>query len=51
MSARQDRLLRELHEATGSIERLPKEEHGLIREVRPDVEEIKETVGRVGDKR
>ena len=44
ISARQDNLLKELHEVMRRIETLAKEEHDLIREVHPAVGEIKESV-------
>ena len=49
ISARQDALLRELHEITTRIERLSKAEHDLIREVHPKVHEIKEHVENVAE--
>ena len=44
ISSRQDALLRELREVTTRIERLSQAEHDLIREVHPQVSEIKEHV-------
>jgi len=44
ISARQDSVLKELHEMTGRIERLSKAEHDLIKEVHPTVSDIKERV-------
>jgi hypothetical protein len=44
LSVRQESMLAELHEVTGRIERLTREEHELIRDVQPDVEQIKERV-------
>jgi hypothetical protein len=44
ISSRQDALLRELHEVTTRIEKLSQAEHDLIREVHPQVSEIKEHV-------
>ena len=44
ISARQDALLKELHEITTRIERISKAEHDLIRDVHPKVHEIKEHV-------
>lgn len=41
LSARQEAMLKELHEMTGRIEQLSKAEHDLIREVHPQVEKIK----------
>ena len=49
LSVRQENLLNELHEVTGRIERLTREEHELIQEVQPDVEEIKESVEEVAE--
>jgi cell division protein FtsB len=50
ISSRQDALLAELREQTGRIESLSKTEHDLIREVHPQVGEIRETVERVATK-
>ena len=47
ISSRQDTLLKELHEMTTRIERLSSAEHDLIREVQPQVSEIKEHVQNV----
>ena len=47
ISARQDALLKELHEITTRIERLSRAEHDLIRDVHPKVHEIKEHVENV----
>jgi hypothetical protein len=44
ISSRQDAMLNELHEMTQRIERLSEAEHDLIREVHPQVGEIKEHV-------
>jgi hypothetical protein len=44
ISSRQDGLLQELHEMTQRIERLSKTGHDLIRDVHPQVGEIKEQV-------
>jgi predicted transcriptional regulator len=44
ISSRQDALLKELHEMTARIEQLSQAEHELIREVHPQVGEIKEHV-------
>ena len=44
LSARQEAMLKELHEMTGRIEQLSKAEHDLIREVHPQVEKIKQGV-------
>ena len=49
ISARQDALLKELHEITTRIERLSKAEHDLIRDVHPKVHEIKEHVKNVAE--
>jgi hypothetical protein len=47
ISSRQDALLSELREQTCRIEELSKVEHDLIREVHPQVGEIKDTVQEV----
>ena len=44
ISSRQDALLEELHEMTMRIEKLSQSEHDLIRDVHPQVTEIKEKV-------
>ena len=49
LSARQETMLRELHDVTKRIEKLSKAEHELISEVHPKVEEIKESVKDVSD--
>ena len=49
ISARQETMLRDLHEVTQRIEKLSQAEHDLIREVHPKVEEIKESVKDVSD--
>ncbi len=49
ISARQETMLRELHEMTRRIEQLSKAEHDLIREVHPQVEKIKERIESVAD--
>ncbi len=49
ISARQDTLLKELHEITSRIERISKAEHDLIRDVHPKVHEIKEHVEDVAE--
>jgi hypothetical protein len=49
ISSRQDTMLKELHEMTGRIEQLSRAEHDLIREVHPQVSEIKEHVENVAD--
>jgi len=47
ISTRQDALLAELQEQNCRIEQLSKTEHDLIREVHPQVGEIKETMDEV----
>lgn len=42
LSARQETMLKELHEVASRIERISKKEHDMIREVHPAVEQIKE---------
>ncbi len=49
ISSRQDTFLKELHEITTRIEQLSRAEHDLIREVHPQVGEIKEHVENVRD--
>jgi hypothetical protein len=49
ISARQDTMLKELHEVAKRIEQLSKAEHDLIREVHPQVGEIKEKVDDVAE--
>jgi len=44
ISSRQDALLKELHDVATRIERISEAEHDLIREVHPQVGEIKEHV-------
>ena len=44
ISTRQDAMLKELHEMTQRIERISEAEHALIRDVHPQVGEIKEHV-------
>ena len=44
ISTRQDNVLKELHEMAQRIEGFSKAEHELIREVHPQVSEIKESV-------
>ena len=44
ISSRQDAMLQELREMTARIEKLSLAEHDLIREVHPQVSEIKEHV-------
>jgi cell division protein FtsB len=50
ISTRQDALLAALQEQTNRIEGLSKTEHDLIREVHPQVGEIKEAVEKVASK-
>jgi hypothetical protein len=47
ISSRQDTTLEELHEMTARIEKLSRVEHDLIRDVHPQVSEIKEKVENV----
>ena len=47
ISSRQDTTLEELHEMTARIEKLSRVEHDLIRDVHPQVNEIKEKVENV----
>ena len=47
ISSRQDTTLEELHEMTARIEKLSRAEHDLIRDVHPQVSEIKEKVENV----
>ena len=49
ISSRQDTLLVELREQGRRIETLSREEHALIREVHPQVGEIKESIQAVAD--
>jgi hypothetical protein len=49
ISSRQDAMLKELHEMTTRIEDLSRAEHDLIRDVHPQVGEIKEKVKDVAD--
>jgi predicted transcriptional regulator len=49
LSARQESMLKELHEMTGRIEHLSRAEHDLIKEVHPTVSDIKERVEDVQD--
>ena len=44
LSARQETMLRDLHEMTRRIERLSKTEHDLLREMHPAVEKMKGSV-------
>jgi len=49
ISSRQDAMLKEVHEMTARIEGLSQSEHDLIRDVHPQVSEIKEQVENVRD--
>ena len=49
ISSRQDAMLKELHEMTTRIEDLSRAEHDLIRDVHPQVGEIKQKVEDVAD--
>ncbi len=49
ISARQDALLKELHDITTRIEGLSKAEHDMIRDVHAKVHEIKEHVENVAE--
>jgi hypothetical protein len=49
LSSRQQAMLEELHAMTTRIERLSKVEHDLIRELHPQVGEIKNKVDDVAD--
>jgi len=49
ISSRQDAMLKELHEMTTRIEQISQAEHDLIREVHPQVGEIKEHVENVAE--
>jgi hypothetical protein len=49
LSVRQENLLHELREQGRRIERLSQAEHDLIREVHPQVSEIKESIAEVRD--
>lgn len=49
LSARQESMLKELHEMTGRIEHLSRAEHDLIKEVHPTVSDIKQRVEDVQD--
>ena len=49
ISSRQDAMLKELHEMTTRIEQISQAEHDLIREVHPQVSEIKEHVENVAE--
>ena len=47
ISSRQNAVLEEVHEMTARIEKLSRAEHDLIRDVHPQVSEIKEHVENV----
>jgi len=47
ISSRQNATLKELHAMTARIEKLSRTEHDLIRDVHPQVSEIKEKVENV----
>jgi hypothetical protein len=49
ISSRQDAMLKGLHEMTRRIEQLSQAEHDLIREVHPQVGEIKEHMENVAE--
>jgi hypothetical protein len=49
ISARQDTMLKELHGMTARIEKLSQVEHDLIRDVHPQVGEIKEEIENVAE--
>ena len=49
ISSRQDAVLKELHEMTRRIEQLSEAQHDLMRDVHPQVGEIKEHVESVKD--
>ena len=49
ISARQDTLLKELHQMTQRIEHFSRKEHDMIQEVHPRVSEIKERVEKVAE--
>jgi hypothetical protein len=49
ISSRQDAMLKELHEMTTRIEQISQAEHDMIREVHPQVSEIKEHVENVAE--
>ena len=49
LSSRQEAMLKELHDMTTRIEGLSRAEHDLIREVHPQVDEIKDKVEDVAD--
>lgn len=47
ISARQDAMLKEVHEQGRRIERISRSEHDLIEELHPQVGQIKEKIGEV----
>lgn len=49
ISSRQNAMLKELHDVTKRIEQVSNAEHDLIREVQPQVSEIKEQVENVAE--
>jgi hypothetical protein len=49
ISSHQDAMLKELHEMTTRIEQISQAEHDLIRDVHPQVGEIKEHVENVAE--
>jgi hypothetical protein len=49
ISSRQNAMLKELHEVTKRIEQVSNAEHDLIREVHPQISEIKEHVENVAE--
>lgn len=49
ISSKQEAMLKELHDVTKRIEQLSKIEHDMLRDVHPNVEEIKESVRGVAD--
>jgi len=49
ISRRQDQMLNELREQAERIEKLAREEHDLIREVHPQVGEIKQSIEAVAE--
>ena len=50
ISSRQDSMLQELHDVARRIESISKAEHDLIREVHPQVLEIKQQMDTVAEK-
>ena len=49
ISAKQEAMLKELHDVTGRIERISEAEHDLIKQVHPAVSDIKQRVEDVQD--